>query len=331
MPLHVLHGDDFLTAEALDQMRAQVGPPELLEANSHRVSGDHLTLAEMQSLTNALPFLAQNRLVVVDGLLGSFDDRSGRRRGGGRAASRLGDWEGLEGYLEEMPPSTLLVFLEALLRDKNPLLARLRSCAQVQSFPVPRGEEMARWTRHRAESKGARITPGALRLLDQYIGGNLRALDSELEKLALYAAHRPIEEEDVKALTPQVREASIFAAVDAILEGRPAVALGLMHRLRDGGANLSYIMTMIARQLRLVTLAKDLLEQAVTPAEIGARLEIRAEFALRKTLGQARKFPWRRLVALYRQLLETDLAVKEGRLGEDLALELLVAEAAAVR
>lgn len=331
MPVFIFHGDSFLTTEALEQLRSQVGPPELLEANSHRLSGEETTLGELQAICSALPFLAQNRLVVVEGLLGSFENRDPRRRGGRRPAGHLAKWEGLESYVGEMPPTTLLAFVDGSLRNNNPMLSRLGSKAQVQSYTAPRGEELARWTRNRAEMKGARITAGALRLLGQYVGGNLRVLDTELEKLALYADDGPIEEDHVRKLVPQVREASIFAAVDAILEGRPSVAMRLLQRLRVEGASLSYIQSMIARQLRLVTLAKDLLERGVAQSEMGGKLEIRAEFAVRKTLEQARKFSWNRLKTLYQRLLEMDLAVKEGRLDEDLALDLLVAEAATVR
>ena len=331
MPAYVLYGDGFLASEALGELRAQVGPPEVREANSHRLSKDEFTVEGLGAVVNALPFLAQSRLVVVEGLLGSAEARDGRRPGGKGSSGRGPKWEGLAELVEAMPPTTLLVFLDGPLRSNNSLLGRLKAQAQVRNFPAPRGEELSRWTRQRAEAKGSGITPGGLRLLGQYIGGNLRVLDSELEKLSLYAPGRPIGEEDIKALVPQVREASIFAAVDAILEGRLAVGLRLLHRLREGGANLSYILAMVARQLRLVALAKDLLLDGVSPADIGSRLEIRADFAAKKTVDQARRSEWSRIRALYQRLLDTDLAVKEGRLEEDLALELLVAGSAPPR
>ena len=142
--------------------------------------------------------------------------------------------------------------------------------------------------------------------------------------------NRVIEEEDVKMLVSQVREASIFPAVDAILRGEPSLALQTMHRLRAEGADLSYILSMITRQLRLTTLAKDILDQGVPSSDIGSRLRI-PKFAIDKTLDQARKFQWSRLIFLYQRLLKTDLEVKEGRLKEDLALDLFIADVAVTR
>ena len=336
MPVHLLHGDNFLVSQALKELQGQVGPPEVLEANSHTLSGSRINLAEMTTICNAMPFLAEYRLVVVEGLLSQAEPREGRRRadasasrgastGSGRSSRSA--WEGLPHYIEEeMPPSTLLVFLEGSLSKRNSLFQKLQPIAQVQELPTPSGEGLARWVRNRVAEKGAQITPGAIRLLTQLVGGNLRTADNELEKLTLYARDRAIEEGDVRLLVSQAREASIFSAVDALLEGRPAVALQLMHRLRDDGAEFPYIVAMIARQLRLTTLARDLIDRNHGEKDIGNRLGISRDFALRKTVEQSRKHSRSSLEWLYRSLLEADLAVKRGRLEQDLALELLVSE-----
>jgi DNA polymerase-3 subunit delta len=330
MPILVFYGDSFLIEEQLLPLKAQVGPPEVLEANSHRVPAGDLTMDKLIAMAGAMPFLAQGRLVIVEGLLQSFEPSDGGRRRAApkKGADALGQWEGLETRLEGLPPTTTLVFFEGALSNRNPMLSRLRAKAQVQNLETPKGESLSLWIRKRAEAMGARVTPGAIRLLNEHVGGNLRALDSELSKLALYCGRRSIDESDVNILVPQVREANIFAAVDAILEGRTGLALRLIHNLKANGTNFSQLLNLVARQLRLVTLAKEMLEQGVAQQEIGARLEIRAEFVQRKTLDQARKFPWPRIKMLYQRLVETDFSVKDGQLEEDLALELLVAEVA---
>ena len=340
MPAHLLFGDNFLVSQALKELQTQVGLPEVLEANSHRVSGAGADPAQLQGLCSAVPFLAEHRLVMVEGLLSLFEPRGGRRRPGvtpprssategGRGG--LARWENLPTYIAmEMPPTTLLVFLEDRLSRANPLAGKLRPALQVRELPTPAGEGLSRWIKVRAEEKGAQITSGAIRLLSQLVGGNLWTLDGELEKLSLHAVERPISEGDVRALVSQAREASIFAAVDALLDGRSAIAFQAIHRLRNEGAEFSYIVVMVARQLRLVTQAKDLIERRHSEKEVGQRLGINQDFVLRRTLGQARLRSWSSLEWLYKRLLEADLAVKQGRSGEDIALELLVSEAASL-
>ncbi len=317
--------------EALVEVRRTLGPEELLETNTHKLNGNTVKFEELQAVSSAMPFLAEHRLVIVEGLLGSFEAGGPRRRGGGTSRNRLAQWEGLGEYAGELPSTTCLIFVDDALRANNPLLRRLSANAEVRRLPVPRGEELARWIRNRAKAKGASVSPGALQMLNQYVGPNLRLLDTELEKLSLYAGGEQIDEGHVRGMVAQVREASIFVAVDAIVQGKPSLALRLLRQLRNDGAALPYIQAMIARQLRLVTVAKELVETGVPRREMGARLELRADFAVRKTVEQARRFSWAKLKGLYACLLEMDLAIKQGRQDEDLALELLVARAAVLR
>lgn len=337
MPAHLLYGDSYLVSEALKELKGQVGPFEALEANSHHLSGPQLDMPHLQAVCNSIPFLAERRLVIVDALLSAFESREGRRRapastgrrrptGQNRDASTA--WADLPNYIaNEMPPTTLLVFLEKKLSRGNPLFVKLRPVVQIQQFPALSGEGLARWIRNRISEKGASTTPGANRLLSQLVGGNLWIMDNELEKLALYAGDKAIDEKTVNTLVSQSRESSIFSAVDGLLEGRTGAALRMMHSLRDEGAELPYIVSMAARQLRLVTLAKDLMDRRYKEAEIGERLGITRDFALRKTIQQARNATWSRLEWLYGRLMEADLAVKRGLMDQDVALEILVSEA----
>ena len=53
-----------------------------------------------------------------------------------------------------------------------------------------------------------------------------------------------------------------------------------------------------------------------------------SDFVVRKTTDQARRHSRQDIAWRYDRLLEADLAIKQGRLDPDLALELLVGESA---
>jgi DNA polymerase-3 subunit delta len=203
--------------------------------------------------------------------------------------------------------------------------------AQVQALHAPSGEALARWIKTAVEEKGSSISPAAIGSLVDLVGNDLWTLAHELEKLSLYASGRTIQEADARELVSQVREASIFAAVDAILEGKPGIALPLLRQLRQDGREVSYIISMIQRQLRLLALARDLADRGVPQRELGSRLGLNSQFVLRKTLDQARRHSSSAINWQYHRLLEVDLAVKQGLMEPDLALELLVAEMASHR
>ncbi len=74
-------------------------------------------------------------------------------------------------------------------------------------------------------------------------------------------------------------------------------------------------------------LLSDLKERGKPRSEIQLRMGLR-DFAVRKTMEQAEKYTITRIKEVYDRLLETDLAVKTGRLDGDLALNILIAELA---
>ena len=83
---------------------------------------------------------------------------------------------------------------------------------------------------------------------------------------------------------------------------------------------------MVARQLRLIALAKDLTQQGMAPNDVGSQIGVTAQYPLRKTLEQSRRLSWDDLNRRYRRLLDADLAIKRGRQEPDAALELMVAD-----
>ena len=341
MSIHVIYGDSYLVPETVARLKANSGLSDLLEANHHRLQGNQVRPAELFGICAALPFMDTHRLVEVHRLLTAFERRSGgerrpparRRRGGdsGNSSSALGGWERLEQMAGELPETTVLVFTDGPVADSNPLLKLLRPIAEVQSLSAPAGEGLARWIKEAAQDRGAAISPSAIKLLVDLVGNDLWTLDRELEKLSLYAFGRAIEEADISLLVSQVREANIFTAVDAMIEGRPGVALRLLRQLRQDGRDASSIIAMVERQLRLLALARDSMDQRLPQREVGKRLGVSSEFVIRKTLEQARRHSSPDIRGRYHRLLEADLAVKQGAMEPDLALELLVAEQARER
>ena len=337
MPVYLLYGDSFLVPRRLVQLITESGASDVLEANRHRLTGSQTKPGELLSMCNALPFMDDYRLVIVEGLLGTAESQGrGRRRGPSRDTkggdSKSSDqWQVLRDAIPQMPDTTILMFTDGPLGANNPLLRLLKPVAQVEELSAPSGEALARWVKSTAEAKGSSISPSAIRSITDLVGNDLWTMEQELEKLALYCSEREIQEADVGEMVSQVREASIFAAVDAMIDGRPGVALRLLHQLKDDGREAPYIISMIERQLRLLALARDSQDRGAPQSELRGRLGTSSDFVVRKTAEQARRHSMPEIIWRYNRLLETDLAIKRGRLGPDLALELLVGDGVADR
>jgi len=329
--IHVLHGDNELSIEeAVRDLRAAAGPPEVSEANTSVFRGATVVPAQLMAAACVAPFLAERRVVIVEGLLTRLEHPPRER------SADLQVWDGLGAALREVPATTDVVFVDASvggkgLRRNGPGVRAVGPEARVREFSVPRRERLQAWIRDRAAALGAQVRPDAVARLAWLMGGNLRVLDQEIRKLAAYAGDRPITREDVDLLASSAREENVFAAVDAVLERRPGVAARALYSLAEAGAGVSSIINLLARQVRLVLLARSLLEAGVKDGrEIGTRIGVTHGFVLDKTLRQARRFNARYLEDIHRRLLEADLASKTGRMDDRLSLEILVARLSGV-
>jgi DNA polymerase-3 subunit delta len=326
--LYILWGeDDFSQTRALEGIKQGLGDQALLEANTNIFDGQQLTLNELRAVSETVPFLAERRLVIIQGLLGRFEPTAKpRRRKKPPIAEKEPEYKPFADYLVKIPDGTVLVLVDGKLKNGNPLLKQLSPRAKVMSFPLLKEEGLRQWVRRGVAEQEATISPEAVDLLAKLVGGNLWVMTSEINKLALFTSGRRIEVEDIKALVSSAQETSVFAMVDAILDFKVGVAEQLLEQLLERGASAAYLLVMLARQVRLIVQARELRRQRRAEPEIQDRLGLPSEFALRKTLDQAQRYPLERLKEVYNKLLETDLAIKTGKYEGELALNLLIAE-----
>ncbi|HEY42205.1 MAG TPA: DNA polymerase III subunit delta [Dehalococcoidia bacterium] len=327
--LYILSGqDDFSLTQSLDKIKGEVGDPEALATNLTVLEGPQVTVDQLRSVCEAAPFVAEKRLVVVKGLLQRFQppDRPGRPGRRRKSTSQPDGYEALVTYIGTIPDSTILVLVEGEIKSTNPLFGALSSKAKVQSFPLLRESGLKQWVQNRIKAEGGSISPEAVDLLARLIGSNLWIMSSEISKLLLFTDGKRISKEDVKRVVGYTQQTSIFAVVDAIIESRTKTASQLLQQLLNEGASTSFLMGMLARQLRLIVRTKDIQTARMSANELRSRLGLSSEFVAKKTLEQARHYSLPRLRQVYQQLLETDLAIKTGKYEPELALNILVAE-----
>lgn len=323
--IYVLHGEEeFEKSERLAALRAGVSAdPSLVDLNVTSLDGRNLTEADLRHHCDVPPFLGEYRLVIVDGLL-----TSGSKS---RSAKSENAYQWLIDYLPFMPDSTLLVLLESQkLGAKDAVLTAVKGMSgEVILFEAPANKrgELAAWVEHRASRRNAKLGRGVANDLANFIGPDLRLIDSELEKLAIYAGRRAITQEDVRLLVPYAQEAHIFDLVDALGNRRTQQAFHLMAQLRNAGAHPLYLLTMIVRQYRILLQVKELAGEGLQQDEIAKAIR-QHPFPTGKAMTQARQYSPDQLTSIYDRLLDTDLAIKTGRMEANLALDVLVVELA---
>lgn len=328
---YLLHGlDDFAAGEFLAKLQAGLGDPSLVSLNTTQFDGRAVTLADIQAACGALPFLTEQRLVIVDGWLTRLLSRTeGEAEDGdtGRGGSAKEALAALAAYVAELPDTACLVLTEKReLPEKNPVLraAAGQPWAVVRKFELPKGEELVKWIMARAKAEGGTFTREAAQALAE-AEHEPRALDSEVAKLVTYAGlRRPVEVADVQALTPAGSEARVFDFVDHLGQRQGRLALRELHGLLDQEEPL-YVLGMIVRQFRLILQAKELLEGGRGERDVAQALGLHP-FPAGKVCAQARPYGRAALERVYHRLLACDVEIKTGRAEPAAALDILVAE-----
>lgn len=191
-PVYLFHGsDDFLKEERVRAVIARATDPATRDFNLEQLRGAETDVATLAAALEALPMLAERRVVVLRD----------------PAALKKAPRERLGRYLRA-PAADLLLLLVAPSGSKPD--AELTGAATALDFKPLEEEALAQWIAHEARACGVSITSEAAALLAAYGGNDLALLAGELRKLAAYTDGAPVD----------------AAAIDAVTGVRPGHTLG---------------------------------------------------------------------------------------------------------
>ncbi|OGO33636.1 MAG: DNA polymerase III subunit delta [Chloroflexi bacterium RBG_16_57_11] len=320
--IYLLNGEDeFSIARFVDELERKLGDPATASMNTTRLDGNTFNLDQLPSVANALPFLAPRRLVILNHPIARLSTPAAQKS--------------FTDQLEKIPPTTALVLIEdrLLTLDKDREKGKLhwlerwalehKDRVYLRAFRAPKGPEMVKRIQEGAKKGGGQITTEAAMLLASLVDNDPRLADQETEKLLAFVNYRrPIEYDDVEAVTADTGQGDIFTLVDALGSRDGTRAMGMLQRLLEY-QDYYAIFGMIVRQFRLLIQARESLDLGKHRAEIQHELRLHP-YVAEKLLGQAQRFTLPELERVYRRLIELDEAVKTSQMPERLALETFV-------
>ncbi|GAC1626200.1 MAG: DNA polymerase III subunit delta [Ktedonobacteraceae bacterium] len=342
---YLFHGDDEFTCREHVKKLRQSGN---FEYNQDTYNGTEVDLTTITTTTDTMPFLTEQRLVLVEGLpkrkrgetaateaaVKSVAEpevvtKGGKSKRGKKSKAtvltRAGFEKALAEHVPSMPATTVLVLLvDEVMDAANPIVKAAEKHGKVFQYTLPKGAALESWITKRAKSSGVKVSPEATALLANFIGNHLRLLSNEIDKLASYVGEgKTINADDVRQLSAQVQEARIFDLTDALAQRNRKQALNILHDLLSDGEPPIKLISTITSQVRSLLLVKELSQQGMRSSAIASTIGM-APFIAEKALRQVGNFSMPQLEGAYRQLLSTDAALKRSRIEPEMALDLLV-------
>ena len=308
-PLYGLFGEeDFLLGLALGDFLSSPAFAQNPSLNVERLYASETTPARVLDSARTLPFLGSRRLIILQ----EVEQYK---------AERLSDFLP---YLADPAPSTTLVFAGAKLDSRTKFAKSLSQAGKLHLFKKMWPREATAWLKGRAALRGKTLAPEVADSLAELTGLGLGALDSELEKLALYVGGRKqITPQDLAAVTGRGRLYSIFDFTDALVQGRLDRALSAYHQLDSLGEPAVRVLAMVTRLFRQLLEVRAVLDQGGGPGEVQSALRLPPN-AIRGLTERARREDPASLGARLGRILETDLALKSSPGADRVIMERLV-------
>ena len=335
--IHLFAGkDDYLLRRALQSLRDRLaaGDPAALESNTTVLDGKALTPGELTAHATAAPFLAEHRLVLVDGLLRhlSKDRKGGGRKTKAKAASDdpAEQWRAALVQLQaSMPESTELVFIDPDADGRSDVFKAFAAVAQLQKFDAPQEKEVPAIVGEFVQLRGLDIERGALVTLGTTLPADRWVIDMEIEKLALYAQGETITNEMISDVVSAARDSKVWDFTDALIDGEEARALAACRRMLGEGNHPQVMLATMSTQIRRLIVTRELVDEGRGPGDVMSALSI-SEFPAKKAIERARRYSWDDLRRMQRMLLDADLSVKRGEADDETALQLAIHRIVAV-
>lgn len=304
---YLLCGEEaYLRRQYRDRIKkALLGEGDLM--NLHLFEGKGIDPGEVIDLAQTMPFLAERRVIVIE--------NSGFMKRGGEA---------LAAYLADPAPTAFFVFAETEVDKRSRLYKAVTSIGRVIECRTPDEAVLKRWVVELLTKEGLRITQRDLDFFLEKTGTDMENIRGEVEKLICYCMGRDVvTSQDIGEICVRQIGSRIFDMVDAVADKKQRLAMELYYDLLTLKEPPMRILFLIARQFNLLLQVKELKNKGYDARGIGPKVGL-ADFIARKYVAQAQKFKESELKQAVRDCVETEEAVKTGKMNDILSVELLI-------
>lgn len=312
--VYLLYGDEAYLRQQYKHRLVKALNPDDDTMNFNRFGGKGIDVKGLIDLCETMPFFAERRVILLEDT-GFFKNKC----------------EELADYLKELPDYLFLIFEETEVDKRSRMYKVVKSCGYVAEFATQDEKTLMRWAAGILGKEGKKITQRDMELLLSKTGTDMGNLRMELEKLISYTEGKDvISAEDVEEICTTQIANKIFDMVRAVTERNQKRALELYYDLLNLKEPPMRILFLLAKQYRQLLLTKKMTAEGASQNEIAARLGL-PSFAVRNITACARSYETEELERAVEDFVDAEEAVKTGRLGDVLSVELLIVKYSSVR
>ncbi len=305
---YLLYGEEGYLKQQYRQKLLTALTTEGDTMNTAFYEGKGINPREIIDLAETMPFFADRRVIVLQNT-GVFKNK----------CEELADYVsgGLPDYL-------CMIFVEEEVDKRSRMYKAVKKCGHVTEFAQQDIKTLTRWILGKLGREGKKITQRDMELFLTMAGSDMGNITMELEKLLSYTMGREIiTREDIETVCTAQITNKIFDMVRAVTDRQQERALQLYYDLLSLKEPPMRILFLLARQFNQLLQVKELASNGHGQAEMSKILGL-PPFAVKNTVNCARKYSFKELRQAMEDCMNSEEAVKTGKLGDTLSVELLI-------
>ena len=252
-PVYLFTGEDVYRKNALlDKIVKKLAVDDFNYAKEDAARTD---MGEILALANTAPVFSDRRVIFLNNV-----DKLKKEA---HAA--------LLNYLELPLPSTVLVLFHndsKKLKTDASVKKAAEASGSVVDFPELKDAALAAWVKNKFKEKNLDASYDAVEVLTETVGGDLSALEQEIEKIFLCVGAGAVAKEDILACAGFGREENPYALSNAVLACDRNTALKLVGRLLEERESPVSILNKISACVLKMARVKRLSNAGYNAAEI---------------------------------------------------------------
>ena len=285
---------------------------KLLDANgkafNYTVIGNKTSINELSDAVLTFHAFSDRRVVVVKN--NSLAKGSGEK-----------NWNA---FFESLPDYICLIFVLDEVDKRTAFYKAIAKYGFIVEFKKQGEAALVKWVTNVFSSYGKHISKQTAVFFVGMLEPDMTLMMLEIKKVVSYLGDKTVvSDEDILNVVTKSVKTRIFDLTDAVSQNQTASAIRIIDDLLELKEPVHHIVAMLSRHLGILMKIKKLEEKKIPQPEMAKIVGV-PSFVIGKTRKQASFFTTDALKKLIRECMETDLAIKSGKMNHRLALELFL-------
>ena len=273
--------------------------------------GKNISFQNIEQIADTLPFMNDYRLIIIKNCE-LFD---GVKKEEGECFLK---------YMPKMPKTSIIIFLEEKVDKRLKFFKEFKKLATIVELDFLNENELITWISNFCKNFNKSMDNYTALHLIRTVGTNLQVINQELNKLVDFKKDETsLTKADIDEICIKSVESKIFDLINAIGNKNGSLAINIYNNLLAFKTSPFMILSMIARQFRLIVQTKFLKKENNNIAQIANILNMR-EFAVKECLKHGQNFSNKMLLNAINECLDVDIKIKTSQINDKLAVEMLI-------